>query len=169
MPIAAMARARAMRANAFPGFVTDDVMCYHSPNRRENAEAAAWYRGAYYFITRSSLCIGAIDGSGTGSDPVRRRQGDTGVRMSGADRVAPAWRCPPRRPRAGRRPRALSPSSRCPTRNPLADSPEHRPIRDAGRGGPGINGVLDPRGHGDGAHVSALTDEIGDHPVLLAL
>src|SRR6266540_24286 len=98
MPIAAMARARAMRANAFPGFVTDDVMCYHSPNRRENAEAAAWYRGAYYFITRSSLCIGAIDGSGTGSDPVRRRQGDTGVRMSGADRVAPAWRCPPRRP-----------------------------------------------------------------------
>jgi hypothetical protein len=25
-----MARARAMRANAFPGFVTDDVMCDHS-------------------------------------------------------------------------------------------------------------------------------------------
>src|SRR6185295_18394912 len=44
MPIAAMARARAMRANAFPGFVTDDVMCYRSPNRRENADAAAWYR-----------------------------------------------------------------------------------------------------------------------------
>jgi hypothetical protein len=27
-----MARARAMRANPFPGFVSDDPMCYHSPN-----------------------------------------------------------------------------------------------------------------------------------------
>src|SRR6185295_15699162 len=56
MPIAAIARARAMRANAFPGFVTDDVMCYHSPNRRETRKPLPGTEAAYYFITRSSLC-----------------------------------------------------------------------------------------------------------------
>src|SRR5437762_13284249 len=63
MPIAAMARARAMRANPFPRFVTDDVMCYHSPKRRETRKPLPGTEAACYFTLKSSLCIGAIDGS----------------------------------------------------------------------------------------------------------
>src|SRR4029453_7365037 len=44
-PIAAMARPRATRANAFTGFVTEDLMCQHSQKPAWNAEAAAWYQG----------------------------------------------------------------------------------------------------------------------------
>ena len=45
----------------------------------------------------------------------------------------------------------------------------HRTVGDADHRGPCVDGVLDPRGHGDGADVPTLTDEIGDDPVLLAL
>ena len=53
---APMARAREMRANAFPGFVSDDAMCSHSPNRRETRKPRAWYRGrVLLYITKFSV------------------------------------------------------------------------------------------------------------------
>lgn len=46
-----------MRANAFLRFVTDDVMYYHSPNRSENAEAAAWQRARVLLYNKKfSVC-----------------------------------------------------------------------------------------------------------------
>jgi len=42
-------------------------------------------------------------------------------------------------------------------------------MRDRRGGHPRVDFALHPRGNGDGAHVSTLADQIGDHPVLFAL
>jgi hypothetical protein len=47
-----MTKARAMRANAFPGFVTDDVMYYHSSNRREKRKLLPGSEATYLLYNK---------------------------------------------------------------------------------------------------------------------
>src|SRR5439155_7989416 len=51
----------------------------------------------------------------------------------------------------------------------LVDRAEHWAVRDGRRGCPRVDVALHPGGNGNRAHVSALADQIGNHPVLFAL
>ena len=44
-----------------------------------------------------------------------------------------------------------------------------RAVRQPRGSGPGVNGGLDPRGHGDRPDVAPLADQVGDDPMLLPL
>lgn len=51
----------------------------------------------------------------------------------------------------------------------LADAPEDEARLDTGAGDPSVDGQLYPGGHGDGANVAALAEQVDDCPMLISL
>lgn len=105
----------------------------------------------------------------TGSEPVRRRPDDTAGHRSAGDRAAPASRYPHRRRRDGRGPRARSPSSVAPHPTRSVHRAKDAAVRQASCPIPLSTAVFTPLGYRDRRDVAALTDQVGDAPMLLAL